>query len=81
MSWDHNYYEATCKKCGKKGYRIESSDDWGHSEVSWEGFAPYTEFSQHSYLVGRRRIDPNHYAKCDCGSTNIEVSRTLAKSL
>ncbi len=81
MSWDHNYYEATCKNCGKTGFRIESSDDWGRSEISWEGFAPDTDFPQYAYLVGRRRIDPNHYAKCSCGSTDIEVSQTLAKSL
>lgn len=80
MSWDHHYYEATCKKCGKKGFRISSSDDANRSEISWEGFEPFIDFPQHDYLVGRVRIDPNEYAKCGCGSTEIEVGQTVVKS-
>jgi hypothetical protein len=73
MSWDHHYYEATCKNCGNKGFKIESSDDWGKSEISWEGFEVSTDFPRHEYLVGRKKIDKNEYAKCGCGSTDIEV--------
>ena len=77
MSWDHDYYEAICKKCGKQGFKIRSSDDWGRSEVSWEGFSAFTDFSRHEYLVGRKRIDESEYAKCECGSTDIEIGRLV----
>lgn len=75
MSWEHVYYEATCKKCGKKGFQIHSSDDWNRSETSWEGFEPFTDFPRHDELVARKKIDENSYAKCECGSTDIEVGK------
>ncbi|MHB8345994.1 MAG: hypothetical protein ACYDHM_02225 [Acidiferrobacterales bacterium] len=81
MSSERCYYEATCKKCGRKGFRIDSSDDWGRSEVSWEGFRPFTDFPRHDYLVGRKKIDPNEFAACECGSTDIEVGRDVVKTL
>jgi CxxC motif-containing protein (DUF1111 family) len=74
MSWDHYYYEATCKQCGAKGFRIESSDDWGRNEISWQGFTPFTDFPMHDYLVGRKRIDSYEFGQCACGSTDIDVS-------
>jgi hypothetical protein len=80
MSWDHCYYEATCKSCGARGFKISSSDDWGRSELSWEGFSPFRDFPNHSYLVDRRRIDVNEYAKCACGSTDIEVGSEIVKT-
>ena len=80
MSWDHWYYEATCKKCGKMGFQIRSSDDWGRSEISWEGFQPFTDFPQHNYLVGRHKIDQNQYAICECGSTDIDIGDQVVKT-
>lgn len=80
MSWDHYYYEATCKSCGASGFKISSSDDWGRSKISWEGFSPFRDFPNHSYLVDRRRIDVNEYAKCACGSTDIEVGSEIVKT-
>ena len=81
MSWEHCYYEATCKKCGRKGFRIDSSDDWGRSKVSWEGFTPFTDSPGHDYLVGRKKIDHDQCAKCECGNTDIEVGRDVVKIL
>ncbi len=78
MSWDHCYYEATCKRCGAKGFKISSSDDWGRSEISWEGFSTFKDFP--NYDVDRRRIDVNEYAKCTCGSTDIEVGSKVVKT-
>ncbi|EAY56124.1 MAG: protein of unknown function [Leptospirillum rubarum] len=77
MSWDHHYYEATCRKCGKKGFKVDSSDDWCRSETSWVGFEPFTDFPRHEYLVARKKIDYASYAKCECGSTDIEVGKYL----
>ena len=80
MSWDHYYYEATCRKCGAKGYRISSSDDWNRHETSWEGFKPFTDFPRYEYLVARKKIDVNSLAQCECGSTDIEVGTEIVKS-
>lgn len=80
MSWDHYYYEAICKKCGAIGFKISSSDNWGASEISWERFSPFRDFPNHSYLVDRQRIDINEYAKCTCGSTDIEVGSEIVKT-
>lgn len=38
MSWEHESYQVTCKKCGNVGSVTYSSDDWNRSEVSWVGF-------------------------------------------
>jgi hypothetical protein len=80
MSWEHNYYEATCRQCGAKGFQILSSDDWGRSETSWEGFTPFRDFPRHDYLVARKKIDDASYAQCVCGSTDIEVGSTVVKT-
>lgn len=80
MSSDHHYYEATCKHCGKRGFRISSTDDWNRSKHSWEGFEPLRDFLRYDELVTRKQIDVNEYAKCECGSTDIEVSQTIVKS-
>lgn len=79
MSWEHCYYKATCKKCGKTGFKVSSSDDWNRSEISWKGFTPFTDSPSCDYLVGRKRIDPNEYAKCSCGSTDIEVDTQISE--
>lgn len=80
MSWEDNYYEATCRKCGAKGFRISSSDDWGRFEILWEGFKPFHDFPRYAELVARKKIDENSYAICACGSTDIEVGSTVVKS-
>ncbi len=69
MSWDHTRYEATCKTCGNVGVCINSSDDWGRSETTWEGFSTKPA---DSYLVDRMKIDALKPV-CHCGSTDIEV--------
>lgn len=79
MSWEHVYYEATCRQCGAKGFKVVSSDDWGRSETSWEGFSPFRDFPRHDYLVARKRIDENEYARCKCGSINIDVESKPVK--
>ncbi len=60
MSWEHHYYEATCRQCGAKGFKIRSSDDWGRSETSWEGFTPFRDFPRHDYLVARKKSTTPH---------------------
>jgi predicted nucleic-acid-binding Zn-ribbon protein len=39
MSWEHDTYTITCKKCGHTGRLIISSDDWNRMEATWESFA------------------------------------------
>jgi hypothetical protein len=80
MSWEHIHYRAICKKCGQEGEKISSSDDWNNSEISWVGFAPYRDFARWEYLVVRKRIDPNEYAVCPCGSTDIEIGEIIGRS-
>jgi hypothetical protein len=77
MSWEHNYYSAVCKSCGRQGERISSSDDWGNHEISWVNFKPHTDFPRHRYLVARKKIDPYEFAICECGCTDIEVGKLL----
>jgi hypothetical protein len=55
MSWDHRYYEATCRQCGAKGFKIYSADDWNRSEISWKGFTPFRDFPRYEYLVKRKK--------------------------
>jgi hypothetical protein len=78
MSWEHHYYQATCRRCGAKGFKIESSDDWGRFKTSWKGFTP---LPTPDYLVARKKGGENAYARCACGSTDIEVGTTIVKSL
>jgi hypothetical protein len=79
MSWDHRYYEATCRQCGAKGFKIYSADDWNRSEISWKGFTPFRDFPRYEYLVKRKKIDANQYAQCACGSTDIEVGSAVVR--
>jgi predicted nucleic-acid-binding Zn-ribbon protein len=39
MSLEHDHYAVRCKKCGRTGELVVSSDDWHRTEVSWTGFA------------------------------------------
>jgi hypothetical protein len=61
----------------KKGFKIESSDDWNRFETSWEGFQPITDSPRLGYLVGREKIAENEYARCECGSTSIEIGQIV----
>ncbi len=72
MSWEHVKIEARCKACGHAGFRVDSSDDWGRSETSWEGFqaAPASD-----YEVARMRVGANDFPLCKCGSRDIEVGK------
>lgn len=80
MGWDHNHYLATCKKCGRTGEKIKSSDDFNRSEISWNGFMAFHDFQRHEILVSRKRIDQNEYAICECGSTEIEIGPYIRRT-
>lgn len=69
MSWTHHSIEARCAACGATGYKVERDDDWGRSEVSWDGFDTQPA---NAYEVGRLRVDTQRPV-CKCGSTDIEV--------
>ena len=74
MSWDHNRYKATCRKCGRQGVCIESSDDWNRSETRWEGFA---EIAPSAEAIYRKRYDArDRIPQCECGSSDISVDRS-----
>ena len=77
MSWEHRYYDAVCSGCGKSGFKVVSSDDWGRTEISWKGFKPYTNFPSHEYLVARKKIDADEHALCGCGSADIKVGNLV----
>jgi hypothetical protein len=79
VSWERSHYEATCKACGHKGEKIRASDDWGRSEVEWAGFSVAPELAS-AERVMRKKIDANEFARCKCGSTDIEVGEYLRSS-
>ena len=71
MSWEYTKYEAVCEDCGRSGFCIEGSDDWGRSSTQWEGFG---NENPHPYAVGRKRLDArNMRPVCVCGSFKITV--------
>jgi len=75
MSWEHERYEVVCESCGHRGVVTESSDDWGRSARSYEGFdnvAPSTT------AVGRRRSDSRQSSPlCRCGSRSVRREHRL----
>jgi len=77
MSWDRQKYHARCADCGKEGFCIEASDDWGQSSTEWIGFN--TE-APHPYEVGRKRADPRSpNPVCKCGSKNVRAGALLGE--
>jgi hypothetical protein len=69
MSWDHDKYQAECRKCGHTGFVILSSDDWGRSSTSWEGFQ---NKAPHLTEVARMRAGPRDFSPvCECGSRDV----------
>lgn len=75
MSWEHLKYEAVCAKCGHNGFIIHSSDDWGRSETSYEGFE---NALPNNYEVGRKRVGPRDMQpRCKCGSTDIRQGELI----
>lgn len=69
MSWEHTKYDAVCEACGRKGFVIRSSDDWGRFATSYEGF---DNVSPDATAVGRKRADARDSSpKCACGSTAV----------
>jgi hypothetical protein len=69
MSWEYDKYEAVCEQCGRQGFCIEGSDDWGRSSTTWLGFENQ---EPHPYAVGLKRADPgNMRPVCSCGSRKI----------
>ena len=77
MSWDYSRYEAHCEDCGKEGFRINGSDDWGNSSTTWEGFETQ---SPSDYEVVRKRIGPDELAKCFCGSSRVVVGKLVGSA-
>lgn len=73
MSWEYLKYEATCQDCGKTGYCIEGSDDWGRHSRDWEGFENQ---EADGTAVARKRADKREArGLCSCGSSNIEKGK------
>lgn len=64
MGWDHTKYEAHCENCGKKGFSIESMDDWNRTATKWIGFdtKPPDGHEVARKRVGARDLKP----VCDC---------------
>jgi len=72
MSWEHNYYVATCNRCQHEGVCIRSSDDWNRSKEKYEGF---DNVAPDPYLVARMRVGAmDMRPKCPkCGGMSITV--------
>ena len=68
-------HEAFCTHCGHKGFVIHSSDDWGRSEMSYEGVE---NEPPDRYAVGRKRAEPRDMRpRCECGSLHIRRGALL----
>jgi hypothetical protein len=77
MSWEHKKYEAYCKNCGKKGFCIESQDDWGQSKTQWVGFE--TRAPDH-YEVIRKRVGADELLPvCDCSKPKVVRGKRLGE--
>ena len=75
MSWEHTRYAARCEACGHVGVCIRSSDDWGRSATSWEGFASK---EPDNTAVGRKRVGSRDMSPaCACGDTRIVLGPVL----
>jgi hypothetical protein len=75
MSWEHDRYEAVCKSCGRTGFCIQSSDDWGHFTREWDGFR---NLPPHPYAVFRMKSAPGDMSPvCECGSTDIDIGKRV----
>lgn len=71
MSWEYLKYEAHCANCGRKGFCIQGSDDWGRTSTSWEGF---DSKPPHATAVARKRAsDRDRTPVCNCGSSDIKI--------
>src|SRR5690349_858650 len=69
MSWEHEKYEAICSNCGRKGFVIQSSDDWGRFATRYEGFE---NLEPHPTAVARKRASSESFSpRCPCGSTSV----------
>ncbi|HTV40685.1 MAG TPA: hypothetical protein VMF08_08920 [Candidatus Sulfotelmatobacter sp.] len=75
MSWEHTTYEAHCEDCGAKGFCISSSDNWGRSETSWEGFK--SEKPDATSVIRQRVSARDMVPVCKCGSRRIKVGKEL----
>lgn len=79
MSWEHLHYRAVCDSCGHEGVQIHSSDDWNHTETTYEGFDLRPPSA---YAVGRKRAGPNdRLPTCPkCGGTAITHHELLKRT-
>lgn len=79
MSWEHLHYRATCDGCSHQGVYIYSSDDWGRSESTYEGFDLRPP---HPYPVARKRIGANDMLPTcpKCGGKAITHGELLGRS-
>lgn len=75
MSWEYSKYEAICENCGRSGFCIQGSDDWGRSSTAWEGF---DSRPPNPTAVARRRVDSRDMvAVCTCGGTVIRIGKLI----
>ena len=76
MSWDYTKSKARCVECGRVGFRISGSNEWGRSSTTWEGFKNQEPSPT---AVARKRADAGDMeAVCPCGSTEIEIGEVIA---
>jgi hypothetical protein len=79
MSWEYSKFEEVCEQCGRQGFCIEGSDDWGRSSTSWEGFENH---EPHPTPVGRKRADIRQMRPvCVCGSSEIVTGKHIQRLL
>lgn len=77
MSWDRSKYEAKCDHCGKEGFCIRGSNDWGGTSTDWEGF---DNVPPNAYEVGRKKAGPlDHQPRCKCGKGEIVLGKYLGE--
>jgi hypothetical protein len=77
MSWDHTKYEACCESCGKKGFCIESMDDWNRTATEWIGFDTK---QPDAYEVTRKRVGARDLQPvCDCGKSRVVRGERLGE--
>jgi hypothetical protein len=77
MSWEHKKYQAFCENCGRTGFCIKASDDWGRSATSWIGF---DNKPPNPHEVARKKISGDDYeAVCNCDKSKVVLGKCLGE--